>query len=108
MIDFRRLCSVVARLAGGVWLDLGDTAALSQTFLEAVAVVRNFGHSLDGLTVVYFDPEPSRYAGRQALARCASQAVGLCGLPEIVLPLLHAAVAARLDRVRPLQPAQAA
>src|SRR5260370_16070398 len=44
MIDFRRLCTVVSQLAGGVWLNLGSAVVLPEVFLKAVSVVRNFGH----------------------------------------------------------------
>src|SRR4029077_10921836 len=49
LIDFRRLCSVVATLRQGVWLNLGSAVMLPEVFLKAVSVVRNFGHSLEGL-----------------------------------------------------------
>ncbi len=60
LIDFRRLCTVVATLAGGVWLNLGSAVVLPEVFFKAVAVVRNFGHALDGLVTVNLDKE-SRY-----------------------------------------------
>src|SRR5439155_1094480 len=49
MIDFRRLCSVVATMEQGVWLNLGSAVILPEVFLKAVSVAHNFGHSLDGL-----------------------------------------------------------
>src|SRR5205085_8330724 len=49
LIDFRRLCSVVATLANGVWMNIGSAVVMPEVFLKAVSVVRNFGHALDGL-----------------------------------------------------------
>src|SRR5262249_42087107 len=89
MIDFRRLCSVVATLAYGVWLNLGSAVVLPETFLKAVAVVRNFGHSLDGLVTVNVDKE-ARYRTRvNVLDRPSAEGIELIGHHEILLPLLH-------------------
>lgn len=96
MIDFRRLCSVVATLANGMWLNLGSAVVLPEVFLKAVSVVRNFGHSLDGLVAVNLDKQ-SQYRSRvNVLDRPASDGIELIGHHEILLPLLHAAVACRL------------
>ena len=57
LIDFRRLCSVVAGMEHGVWLNLGSAVLLPEVLLKAVSVVRNFGHSLDGLVTVNVDKE---------------------------------------------------
>jgi hypothetical protein len=108
MIDFRRLCSVTATLAQGVWLNLGSAVVLPETFLKAVAVVRNFGHSLDGLVTVNVDKE-ARYRTRvNVLDRPSAGGIELIGHHEILLPLLHAAVACKLAETAPRCPAQAA
>jgi deoxyhypusine synthase len=108
MIDFRRLCSVVATLAHGVWLNLGSAVMLPETFLKAVAVVRNFAHSLDGLVTVNVDKE-ARYRTRvNVLDRPSAEGIELIGHHEILLPLLHAAVACKLAEAAPQCPAQAA
>src|SRR2546430_11547580 len=46
MIDFRRLCSIVATMKEGVWLNLGSAVILPEVFLKAVSVVLNFGHDI--------------------------------------------------------------
>ena len=48
MLDFRILCTVVSTLGGGVYMNLGSAVVMPEVFLKAVAVVRNFGHDLDG------------------------------------------------------------
>jgi deoxyhypusine synthase len=108
MIDFRRLCSVVATLAHGVWLNLGSAVVLPETLLKAVAVVRNFGHSLDGLVTVNVDKEARYRTKVNVLDRPSAEGIELIGHHEILLPLLHAAVACQMAAVAPRQPAQAA
>ena len=53
--DFRFLVSNVARLGGGVFLNCGSAVILPEVFLKAVALARNRGISLDGLTTVNMD-----------------------------------------------------
>jgi hypothetical protein len=93
MIDFRRLCSVVATMAQGVWLNLGSAVVLPEVFLKAVSVVRNFGRDLDGLVAVNLDKESKYRTLMNVLLRPASEGLELVGHHEILLPLLHAAVA---------------
>jgi hypothetical protein len=110
MIDFRRLCSVVATLREGVWLNLGSAVVMPETFVKAVSVARNFGHDLDRLVTVNLDKQ-SQYRSRvNVLERPSSEGIELLGQHEILLPLLHAAVACELAAARPVgaEPAQAA
>ena len=53
--DFRYFTSCVARLTGGVYLNCGSAVVLPEVFLKAVALARNQGASLDGLTTVNID-----------------------------------------------------
>jgi hypothetical protein len=95
LIDFRRLCAVVTTLAHGVWLNLGSAVLLPEVFLKAVSVARNLGHALDGLVAINVDKE-SRYRSTvNVLTRPAAEGLELTGHHEILLPLLHAAVAAK-------------
>ena len=48
-------CRRVARLEGGVYLNCGSAVVLPEVFLKAVAIARNEGRSLDGLTTVNLD-----------------------------------------------------
>src|SRR5262249_54337365 len=98
LLDFRILCSVVATMQQGVWLNLGSAVVLPEVLLKAVSVARNFGHSLEGLIAVNLDKE-SRYRSTvNVLSRPASQGIELVGHHEILLPLLHAAVACGLAK----------
>ena len=78
--------------------------------LKAVSVVRNFGHSLDGLTTVNLDKE-SRYRSTvNVVSRPAAHGTGieLTGHHEILIPLLHAAVAVKLAATPPAPEVRAA
>jgi hypothetical protein len=108
MIDFRRLCSVVATMHDGMWLNLGSAVVLPEVFVKAVSVARNFGHNLDGLIAVNVDKQAQYRSRVNVLERPAAQGIELIGHHEILLPLLHAAVACRLALLAGHSPAQAA
>ena len=108
LIDFRRLCSVVATLQDGIWLNLGSAVVLPEVFLKAVSVARNFGHNLDGLVSVNVDKQVQYRSHVNVLARPASEGIELTGHHEILLPLLHAAVACKLAGAKPRERKQAA
>ncbi len=93
-IDFRILCSVVSTMENGVWMNLGSAVIMPEVFLKAVSVVRNFNYNLDGLVSVNMDKE-SRYRSTvNVLNRPSSEGIEITGHHEILIPLLHAAVAA--------------
>jgi hypothetical protein len=101
LTDFRRLCTVVSGLRHGVWLNLGSAVLMPEVLLKAVSVARNFGHDLDGLVTVNVDKE-SRYRSTvNVLTRPAAEGFELTGHHEILLPLLHAAVACKLATREP-------
>ncbi len=101
MIDFRLLCSVVAGLSNGVWMNLGSAVIMPEVLLKAVSVARNFGHSLEGLLTVNVDKESRYRSTMNVLRRPADEGIELTGHHEILLPLLHAAVACKLAAERP-------
>jgi hypothetical protein len=108
MLDFRHLCRVVSTMAFGVWLNLGSAVLLPEVLLKAVSVVRNFGHSLEGLVAVNVDKESHYRSTTNVLNRPAAEGIELTGHHEILLPLLHAAVACRLAACGPQSPRLAA
>ncbi len=108
MIDFRRLCSLVMTLAHGVWLNLGSAVVLPEVFLKAVSVARNFRASLDGLVSVTFDKQ-SHYRNRvNVLDRPSAEGIEVIGHHELLIPLLHAAVAQALPAAVQTSPPLAA
>jgi hypothetical protein len=93
--DFRYLTTFVSELAGGVYLNCGSAVLLPEVFLKAVALVRNRGVSLDGLTTVNLDflrlYRPETNVVRRPVAG-VGKGYSLTGHHEIMLPLLAAAV----------------
>jgi hypothetical protein len=93
--DFRYLVANVARLAGGVYLNCGSAVVLPEVFLKAVAIARNQGTSLDGLTTVNLDftrlyrPQ-TNVVSRPVLG--IGKGYSLIGHHEIMIPLLAAAL----------------
>jgi hypothetical protein len=82
-------------------MNLGSAVVMPEVLLKAVSVARNFGHSLDGMVTVNVDKE-SRYRSTvNVLNRPAAEGFELTGHHEILLPLLHAAVAAKMAATRP-------
>lgn len=99
MIDFRLLCSVISQMGEGVWMNLGSAVIMPEVFLKAVSVVRNFAHSLDGLVAVNLDKNSNYRSRVNVTERPADRGYELIGHHEIMIPLLHAAVASRLAQI---------
>jgi hypothetical protein len=94
--DFRYLTSVVARLDGGVYLNCGSAVILPEVFLKAVALARNQGVALDGLTTVDIDfvrmYRPQTNVVTRPVAGTTGTGISLVGHHEILIPLVAAAV----------------
>jgi hypothetical protein len=93
--DFRRFVSNVARLDGGVYLNCGSAVVLPEVFLKAVALARNRGLSLEGLTTVNLD-FLKLYRPQTNVVSRPTAGIGrgytLVGHHELMLPLLAAAI----------------
>ena len=96
--DFRYFVSNVARLEGGVYLNCGSAVVLPEVFLKAVAIVRNRGISLEGLTTVNLDFLPM-YRPLTNVVQRPTLGVGkgysFVGHHELMIPLLAAALIER-------------
>ena len=96
--DFRYFTSSVARLAGGVYLNCGSAVILPEVFLKAVALVRNQGATLDGLTTVNIDflrmYRPQTNVVSRPVAGIGT-GISLVGHHEVLIPLIAAAVVDR-------------
>jgi len=93
--DFRYFVSNVAHLAGGVFLNCGSAVILPEVFLKAVALVRNRGLSLDGLTTVNLDFLRHYRPMTNVVSRPTSgvgKGYALVGHHEILIPLLAASL----------------
>ena len=93
--DFRYLVSNVARLGGGIYLNCGSAVVLPEVFLKAVALARNKGVTLDGLTTVNMDfvrlYRPQTNVVQRPVAGIG-KGYSLVGHHEILIPLLAAAL----------------
>jgi len=93
--DFRYFVSNVAHLEGGVYLNCGSAVVLPEVFLKAVALARNQGKSLRGLTTVNIDfmrhYRPQTNVVSRPVAGIGS-GYSLVGHHEILIPLLAAAL----------------
>ena len=93
--DFRYFVSNVARLEHGVYLNCGSAVVLPEVFLKAVALARNRGLPLAGLTTVNLDfIRLYRPQTNVVLRPTAGSGRGysLVGHHEIMIPLLAAAL----------------
>ena len=93
--DFRYFTSAVARLEGGVYLNCGSAVVLPEVFLKAVALARNQGRSLDGLTTVNLDFLRHYRPLTNVVARPTAgigRGYAITGHHELIIPLLAAAL----------------
>jgi deoxyhypusine synthase len=93
--DFHLLTAIVARLEGGVFINLGSAVIIPEVFLKALSLARNLGHVVNTFTTVDLDfirhyrpitnvvTRPTQYGGR---------GFHLTGHHEIMFPLLCAAI----------------
>jgi hypothetical protein len=93
--DFRYFTSCIARLGGGVYLNCGSAVVLPEVFLKAVALARNQGADLTGLTTVNIDFLRHYRTHTNVLTRPVAGSgtgISLVGHHEVLIPLLAAAV----------------
>jgi hypothetical protein len=96
--DFRYFTSCVARLDGGVYLNCGSAVVLPEAFLKAVALARNRGVALAGLTTVNIDfvrlYRPQTNVVARPVAGTGGRGISLVGHHEVLIPLIAAALIA--------------
>jgi len=96
--DFKYFVSNVAKLEAGVYLNCGSAVVLPEVFLKAVALARNQGRSLDGLTTVNLDFIRQYRTQTNVVSRPVAgigKGYALVGHHEILIPLLAAALIER-------------
>ncbi len=92
--DFRYFVGSVSRLNRGVYLNCGSAVVLPEVFLKAVALVRNTGNTMSGLTTVNMDFMRMYRPQTNVVTRPtvgAGRGYSLVGHHEIMIPLLAAA-----------------
>ena len=98
--DFRILAATLAEARGAAVVNVGSAVLMPEVFLKALAVARNLGADLAGLTTVNMD-QLQHYRPRLNVVERPTRAPGargysLTGHHEIMAPLLCAAVLAEL------------
>jgi len=98
--DFKIFSSIISKLDGGVYLNLGSAVILPEIFLKALSLARNLGYQVNRFTTVNMDflrhyrptvnvvNRPTRKGGK---------GYSLIGHHEIMFPLLAAAVMEKID-----------
>ena len=101
--DFHLLAGVVARLAGGVYLNLGSAVVLPEVFVKALNLARNLGHPVRDLTTIDMDFHRHYRPTVNVVTRptaAGGRGIQLTGHHEIMVPLLWAAAEEALARRR--------
>jgi hypothetical protein len=94
-LDFRILAGEVARLGGGVYLNVGSAVVLPEVFLKAVTLARNLGHRVSGFATANLDFIQSYRPSVNVVERPVAgsgRGYRLTGHHELLVPLLAAAL----------------
>ncbi|HZR82794.1 MAG TPA: hypothetical protein VFD92_16990 [Candidatus Binatia bacterium] len=97
--DFHRLASVVAGLAGGVYVNLGSAVVLPEVFVKALNLARNLGHRVRPLCTIDLDFVRHYRPGVNVVSRptaAGGRGIHITGHHELLFPLLAGAVLERI------------
>lgn len=93
MRDFRTFVSLIARLEGGVYLNMGSAVILPEVFLKALTLARNYGYVVNRFTTVNMDFLQHYRPLMNVVRRPTTQGGAgytLTGHHELMVPLLAA------------------
>jgi len=98
-LDFRIFSSLISRIEGGVFINLGSAVIMPEVFLKALSLARNLGFDVKDFTTVDMDfirhyRPMTNVVQRPTLE--GGKGYSLVGHHEIMLPLLAAAMIERL------------
>jgi hypothetical protein len=98
-LDFQMFAAVVARLEGGIVLNIGSAVVMPEVFLKALTIARNLGHKVENFTTVTFDMV-RHYRPTENVVRRPTHKGGrgyyIVGHHELLVPLWAAAVLEQL------------
>ncbi|MBO1224347.1 MAG: hypothetical protein JYX80_07945 [Candidatus Scalindua sediminis] len=97
-VDFKILCSIVASLEGGVWMNVGSAVIMPEVFLKALAVARNLGKKVKDFTAVNMDMIQHYRPQTNVVQRPTKQGYSITGHHEIMLPLLRLGILSKLKK----------
>jgi hypothetical protein len=95
--DFRILAATIQGLSQGAVVNLGSAVVMPEVFLKALTVARNLGSTVVDFTTANLDMIQHYRPTENVLRRptqSSGQAVAITGHHEILVPLLHAMLAA--------------
>jgi len=89
LLDFRKLCAVVADMAEGVWVNLGSAVILPEVFMKAYTVAVNLGANLEHLVTANLDQIQHYRPQENVVRRPTDRGYAFTGHHEILVPLLR-------------------
>ena len=95
-IDFKILASVVSKLEGGVWLNVGSAVIMPEVFLKALCIARNVGHKVENFVTVNMDMIQHYRPQTNVVKRPTQLGYAITGHHEIMLPLLRIGILSKL------------
>jgi len=99
-LDFRIFATLVSRLEGGVYINLGSAVILPEVFLKALTLVRNLGFNVNRFTTVDMDFIRHYRPLNNVVKRPTldgGEGFSFIGHNEIMFPLLAAALIENLE-----------
>ena len=97
LLDFRKLCAVVADMREGVWINLGSAVILPEVFMKAYTVATNLGATLEEMVTANLDQIQHYRPRENVLKRPTDRGIALTGHNEILVPLLRHLVLLELE-----------
>jgi hypothetical protein len=98
-LDFQKFASIVAKLEGGVVLNIGSAVVMPEVFLKALTIARNLGNTVDDFTTANFDMirhyRPNENVVKRPTHR-GGRGFYIVGHHELLVPLWAAAVIEQL------------
>lgn len=101
-LDFRTLCSFVASLEGGVYMNIGSAVILPEVFLKALTLVRNLNHKVENFLTVNMDFITQYRPSKNVVERptkTGGRGYNFIGHHEIMFPLFAAALIEQIDKI---------
>lgn len=97
-VDFKILCSVVADLEGGVWMNVGSAVIMPEVFLKTLSAARNLGNKVKDFTTVNMDMIQHYRPQVNVVKRPTKHGYSITGHHEIMLPLLRLGVLSKIRK----------
>ena len=98
-LDFQKFAAVVAKLEGGIVLNIGSAVVMPEVFLKALTIARNLGNKVEEFTTVTFDMirhyRPTENVVRRPTAK-GGRGYYIVGHHELLVPLWAAATLEQL------------